>query len=173
MLVDMLTSRRSIRSYKSIPVAEASVKALLTAGLASASSRAIRPWELIAVDEPELLDALSRAKKHGSSFLSRAPLALVVLGIPSESDVWIEDTAIASSNILLAAHDLDLGACWIQIRLREASDGRSSESYVRSVLSIPDSRSVESIIAVGYPDESPEGYRTEDLRWDKVHRNRY
>lgn len=171
MLLDLLTARRSIRSYKPLGVDESSVKALVTAGLASASSRAIRPWELVVVDDPKLLSALSRAKKHGSGFLSGAPLALVVLGIPSESDVWVEDTAIVSSNILLEAQELGLGACWIQIRLREAQDGRSSDAYVREVLSIPDTRSVESIIAVGHPDESPQGYRTEDLRWEKVHYN--
>ncbi len=173
MVLDHLLSRRSIRSYKNTPVPGELVQALLTAALASASSRALRPWELIVVDDPLLIEALSHAKKHGSSFLAGAPLAFTVLGIPEESDVWIEDTAIVSSNILLEAEELGLGACWIQIRIRQTAQGRSSEEHVRQVLSIPATRSVESIIALGYPDEVKQNYTSEDLRWDKIRNNRY
>jgi len=53
---------------------------------------------------------------QGSAFLSDAPLAIVVTADQNQSDVWIEDTSIASTFIMLAAHYLDLGSCWIQIR---------------------------------------------------------
>ncbi len=173
MLRDILQSRRSIRKFKECAVEKEQQDFLLQAALLSPSSRAIRPWEIIMVESPLLLERLSRAKKHGSSFLKNAPLAAVVLGIPSESDVWIEDTAIVSSNILLAAENLGLGACWIQIRLRESEDGGSSEDFVRETLKIPDTRSVEALIALGYPDEQKTRSSLEELQWQKVFYNWY
>jgi nitroreductase len=115
-----------------------------------------------------MLEKLSAAKKHGSAFLAGAKAAFVILGIPGESDVWIEDTSIAASNMLLEAEALDLGACWIQIRERFDKQGTSSQEVVQELLGIPESRSVEAIIAVGHPAEKKNGYQAEDLLWDKV-----
>ena len=172
-MLTLLRERRSIRGYTDQAVPEEFVDSLIQAGLYAASSRGFRPWEIVVVDDPAVIGDLSRAKAHGSAFLAGAPLALVVLGIPSESDVWVEDTAILSSNLLLEAADLGLGACWIQIRNRTAEDGSSSEAVIRELLSIPEDRRVESIIAVGYPAEEKPGYTASDLRYDKVHRGKY
>ncbi|MGM0432196.1 MAG: nitroreductase family protein [Spirochaetota bacterium] len=172
-MVELLARRRSIRAYTDKPISPQHIEALTEAALYSVSSRAIRPWELVVVDDANLMQALSRAKKHGSSFLAGAPLAFVIVGKPSESDVWIEDCSILSSNVLLEAEALGLGACWIQIRERNAADGTPSQEVVKQLLSIPSDRSVESIIAVGHPDEKKSPYTRDELHWEKVHKNRY
>ncbi len=172
MLIDLLVNRRSIRRYDAQPVEEETVRQLLQAALLSPSSRGIRPWEFVVVNETELIRELAESRQHGSSFLADAPLAVAVLGIPEASDVWIEDCAIAASSILLAAEDAGLGACWVQIRQRPAADGRSADEYVRDVLRIPSNRSVEAVIALGYPAEEPNPHNMNDLNWDKVYFNR-
>lgn len=172
-MVELLAKRRSIRSFTDKPVSPQHIEALIEAALYSASSRAIRPWELVVVDDTNLVQKLSGAKKHGSSFLSGAPLAFIVVGNPAESDVWIEDCSILSSNLLLEAEALGLGACWIQIRGRTAADGTPSQEVVKQLLSIPEDRTVESIIAVGHPDEKKPPYTRDELHWEKVHKNRY
>ncbi len=172
-MLSLLARRRSIRSYTSERVKRELVQKLTHAALYSASSRGIRPWEIIVVEDDQLLEALSGTKTHGSAFLAGAPLAFVILGIPAESDVWIEDTSIVSSNILIEAEALDLGACWIQIRNRFATDKRPSEVVVREILGIPEDRTVESIIAVGHPAIRPEGIKAEDLHEEKVFFKRY
>lgn len=170
---DMLYKRRSIRSFSDRPVDKETVDTLIEAALLSPSSRSLKPWEFIVVDEPEMIKELASSKEHGSGFLGNAPLALVVLGLPDISDVWIEDCSIASLLIQLQAEASGLKSCWVQIRGRKHSGKVSSEDFVKALLEIPQDRRVESIVAVGYPGESKSPYTREDLTFDKVHFNRY
>jgi nitroreductase len=120
-----------------------------------------------------LLEKLSRSKPHGASFLKNAALGIVVCGNPQISDVWIEDASIASIFIHLAAAALDLGSCWIQIRERKHNDSQTAEAYIAKVLNLPPHIKVESIIAIGYPDESKSAHPKETLLYEKVSLNRY
>ncbi len=173
MFLNLLASRRSIRKFTGQTVEPDKKEALVEAALRSFSSRGFNPWRFIVVDDRALITALSAAKQHGSSFLQNAPLCIVVCGDPSASDVWVEDTSIASALIHLAAHDLGLGSCWIQIRKREHSASKNADTYVKEVLQIPDNISVESIIAIGYPDEKKEGHSSASLQFRKVCYNTY
>lgn len=173
MLLDLLTSRRSIRSFQKRPVDKEKIDILIEAALRSFSSRGFNPWRFIIVDNPDTISALSSAKSHGSSFLRKAPMAIVVCGEPEKCDVWVEDTSIASAIIHLTAHDLGLGSCWIQIRKREHSALKSADAYVKDVLNIPDNIIVESIIAIGYPDSVKKGHSKNSLQYEKVSYNGY
>ena len=135
------------------------------------SSRNIRPWTFVEVDDPELLARLARAKPHGGAFLNGAPLAIVVLADPAQSDVWVEDTAIASTVLLLLVEDLGLGACWCQIRRRDRRDGSPAEAFVKEVIGAPDGMVVEAIIAIGYPESPRPPYDERELHYEKLRRN--
>ena len=95
-MIKLLRKRRSIRKYAKKPVPASVQKRLVEALLRSPSSRDIRPWQFIMVDDPALLAKLSRSKAHGAEFLARAPLGIVLCGDETRSDVWIEDCSIAS-----------------------------------------------------------------------------
>lgn len=173
MFISLLEKRRSIRRYIDKPIETDKVDKLIEAALRSPSSMSRNPWEFIIVTEKEKLDRLSKSKPHGASFLKNAPLAVVVCGDPQKCDVWIEDCSIASIFIHVAAESIGLGSCWIQIRERMYSEFKSSSDYISELLNIPSSLEVESIIAVGYPDEDKSGHNKEKLPFDKIHRNTY
>ena len=173
MFLNQIQQRRSVRKFKPQPVEKKKVDQLIEAALRSPSSRSFNPWQFIVVDRPELLEKLAGAKPHGASFLKNAPLGIVVLGDTSASDVWVEDTSIASIFIHLAAQSLDLGSCWIQIRKREHNDTIDANTYIRELLNVPEHLSVESILAIGYPDESKSGHSRESLDFEKVSFNSY
>jgi nitroreductase len=141
---------------------------LIEAALRAPSSRNFRPCRFIVVDEPALLKKLSEAKPHGSAFLKNAAIGIVVCGDTTASDVWVEDCAIASTFVHLAAHDLGLGSCWIQIRKRDHSSGKPANIYIKELLDISEALSVASIIAIGYPDETKSGHSKESLAHDNV-----
>ncbi|AKL95855.1 nitroreductase [Clostridium aceticum] len=172
-MLDLLKKRRSIRKFKKTKVEKEKIDALVKAALLSPSSRSIRPWEFIVVTEEMLIGDLSKSKEHGSSFLKDAPLAIVVLGDESKSDVWVEDTSIASVLIQMMAESMDLGSCWIQIRGRKHNAETTAEAYIKKVLDIPEEIKIESIIAIGYPDEEKPSYVEEDLPYEKVFFNIY
>jgi len=125
------------------------------------------------IDDPALLEKLSHSKPHGATFLKQAPLGIVVCADSTASDVWVEDCSIASAFIHLAASSLGLGSCWIQIRKRDHSASLSADTYIKRLLEIPDHLMIESIIALGYPDETKQGHSRDKLDDDKVFINRF
>ncbi|MBF0413717.1 MAG: nitroreductase family protein [Desulfamplus sp.] len=168
MLFSLIEKRRSIRKFKSMPIEKQKIDKLIEAALRSPSSRGFNPWRFIVVDRPELLESLSKAKLHGSSFLKDAPIGFVVCADENKTDVWVEDSSIATIFIQLAAQALGLGSCWIQIRNREHDQNMSAESYIKNLLGIPDNFKVESMIAIGYPDEDKKSHSKESLEMEKV-----
>ena len=173
MFLDLLRKRRSIRQYEAKPIAAEVIDLLVESMLRSPSSRSLNPWYFVVVTEPDIINELSGAKPHGATFLKNAPLAIVVCADPSISDVWVEDCSIAALNIHLAATDLDLGSCWIQIRERKHDESLSSEDYVKRALDLKDGMRVEAIVAIGYPKEEKQGQPQSSLLSERVSYEKY
>lgn len=169
---DMLYKRRSIRKYTAAPIEKEKVDQLVQTALLAPTSRNTRAWEFIVVDDRGLLERLSTAKV-GAQPLKGAALAIVVLADPLKSDVWVEDTSIATILLQLTAQALGLGSCWIQIRERLYKDGRTAGEYVKEVLQIPDHLQVESIVSLGYSDEQKAPHSQDELKYEKIHYNAY
>ncbi len=167
-MLEILRKRRSIRHFKKERLAQEQIDALREAMLRSPSSRAIKPWKFFFVQDADLIGKLARCKEHGSAFLKDAPLAVVVCGDETMSDVWIEDCSIAAIIVHLAAVSLGLGGCWIQIRNRMHGADTTSEDYVRNILGIAHPLRVLAIVAVGVPDRVHAGHPFESLDQDKV-----
>ncbi|MBM9616009.1 nitroreductase family protein [Desulfobulbus rhabdoformis] len=163
MLIDLLRSRRSIRRFTDQPIEQEKLDLLLEAALRSPSSKGFNPWEFVVVREAERIEALSKAKSHGATFLAGAPLVIVVCADTSKSDVWIEDASIATLLVHLEAADLGLGSCWVQLRLRDREDGTSSQDYMRSLLRLPEGVEVLAMVGIGYPEGRKEGHPTTSL----------
>lgn len=173
MFFDLIAKRRSIRRFSGADVEPAKIEYLREAALRAPSSRGLNHWEFVFVTERGLLTKLSRAKAHGSAFLADAALGIVVCADPAKSDVWVEDAAIATTYIQLAAEALDLGSCWIQVRKRMHDETTSAEAYIAETLGLPQHLAVEAMVALGHPAEKKPPHARESLRYDKVFLNRY
>lgn len=147
-VMEAIKTRRSIRKFKKDPVPEELVEKVLEAGRWAPSSRNRQPWKFIVLRSAEVKKKLSELLTYGW-FLADAPLGIAVVVNPEESRRPVEDGAIASQNILLAAHGLGLGACWI------AAYGIPLEDKARELLGVPEGQRILSVIALGYPDEKP------------------
>ena len=168
MFIDLLQKRRSIRKFEDRPVSREQRDLLIEAALRSPSGRGINPWHFVVVEDKARIDQLSQAKPHGAGFLKNAPLTIVVCADTTKTDIWVEDSAIAATIIHLAAQDLGLGSCWVQMRLRTHEDGRSCSDYLSEVLALPDHIEVEAIIGIGYPAEQKQGHAAQTLLYDQV-----
>jgi len=173
MFIDLLRSRRSIRKYRDKPVEKEKIDYLIEAALRAPSSRGFNPWEFVVVDDPEILAALSRSKPHGAAFLAKAPLAIAVCGEPEKSDVWVEDVSIATIILHLAATDLGLGSCWIQLRKRDYDAHTTAGQHAARLLELPKGLEVSTIMAIGYPDQKPSPHPESALQREKVSFNRH
>lgn len=168
-LLELLRTRRSTRKFKDTQISPEMVEQLLQAALMSPASKSSNPWQFILVEDKEMLKALSVSKKNGAKLLENASLAIVVIADPEVSDVWIEDTSIATILLQLEAEDLGLGSCWVQIRFRQNEVGEDSEVIVRRLLGIPEKYRVANIVAFGVKEDQKPPFDNSKMQWEKVH----
>lgn len=173
MFMSLIRKRRSVRRFLEKPVEKEKLDLLVEAGLRAPSSRGVNPWHFVVVTDREMLTRLSQSKEHGSAFLKNAAAGIVVCADAAKSDVWVEDASIATILIQLAATSLDLGTCWIQIRERMHDARQTAEAYVAERIGLPVQLKVESIVAVGYANESKTPHSRESLPDSQVHAGFY
>lgn len=149
--IEAIQSRRSIRVFKDQPIEQEKVDTLLKAAMAAPSAGNQQPWHFILIDDKEVLSKVPSFHPY-SGLLLKAPLAILVCGDPrleKYEGFWVQDCSAASQNILLAAHDLGLGAVWLGLHpIQERVDG------MRELVHLPEIVVPLSLIAVGYPDEA-------------------
>ena len=168
-LMDALKGRRSVRRYKDEPVSRDYIRALLEAAETAPSAGNLRSREYIVVTRPHLM-AMLAAAAYGQSQLASAPVLIVVCADPIRSGrrygdrgqlFSIQDAAAATTTLLLAAHDMGLGACW---------NGAFDDDMVREILDLPDRLVPTAIVSAGWPDENPavpsKRDLTEVVRWE-------
>jgi len=171
---DLLIKRRSIRKFISDEkLSPEETQLILEAALLSPTSKNSHSWEFIVVEDKKTLEDLSYCKPNSANLISGAALAIVVIGNPLDSDVWIEDASIAAMNIQLQAEEMGIGSCWVQVRGRSYSDLVSSVEYINELLGIPMPLQPLCIIALGkkIKDRTPNDIN--NLLWEKVHINRF
>ena len=171
--LDLLKHRRSIRQYKEEAVSKEALEAIVEAGLLSPSGRNIRPWELIVVQKKETLEKMSECRVGSAKMLAGASAAIVVIADPEKTDVWTEDCSIVMSNMHNMAHDLGLGSCWIQGRLRMTPNDTTTEDYLRDLLGYPADYRLEATLSLGMPAEEKAQTELSALSADKIHYEKY
>lgn len=172
-MLDLLVKRRTIRKYKEQEVGKEILDKILQCALTSPSSKNRRPWELIVVEDKEILKKLGDSRGGASRPIKDATLGIVVIANPDTSEIWIEDSSIIATVIQLTAESFGLGSCWIQVRCRFTEDNETVEDYIKNLLNIPENYHVESMIALGYPDEEKTPHNPETLPYDKIHYNKF
>lgn len=172
-LFEYMKQRRSIRKYTQDPIDDTKIEKVIQAGLLSASGHAVRPWEFIVVRNKQTLLEMSECRVGSAKMLVDADCAIVVIADEKKSDVWVEDCSVAMANMHLMADSLGVGSCWIQGRLREAPDGKTTEEYVRSILKFPKEYKLAAILSMGIAVKRPTPYCIDDLRFEKVHREKF
>jgi len=170
-MIELLRQRKSVRKYSGQKIEPGKIEILKEALLRSPSSWDRKPCEFIVVEDPKILEQLSRAKEHGSQFLAEAALGIVVCGDNEKSDVWVEDCSIASIIVQLTAQSLGLASCWIQIRNRMHNEAITAGEYVQQLLRIPVYIKVESIISLGYVAKPEKKEADKQLHYDKIRIN--
>jgi nitroreductase len=148
-------SRRSIRVYAPGEISETAVQQLLRAAMAAPSAAAKDPWRFVVIRNRQTLARLAAALPNGP-MLAMAALGIAVCGeIEAAHDqqlsYLLQDCSAAIENLLLGAHILGLGACWLGVHPRE-----QRIKSLREILSLPASVIPVACIAIGHPGEQKE-----------------
>ena len=83
---DLVQQRRSHRKFTSEEIDPEAVKLIMRAALMAPTSKSMRAWQFVLVDDKLDLQKLADAKDMGGQFVKDAPLAIVVLGDPLQND---------------------------------------------------------------------------------------
>jgi len=146
-VLDVIRTRRSIRRYTADLVSEEDINRILEAGRWAPSADNSQPWTFVVLRSLEMRKKLAGTLPWGG-FLSQAALGIAVVIDEMASSHAVEDGAAATENMLLEAHSLGLGACWI------GTYGSAHEAGARKVLKVPEDKRLLSVIAIGYPAET-------------------
>lgn len=117
-LLDKIKSRRSIRKFKSDAIPEDVLNKIIEAGTYAATGKNEQSPVIVAVTNRETRDKLSQANckiggwKDGFDPFYGAPVVLIVLADKNFANS-IYDGSLVMGNLMLAAHELGIGSCWI------------------------------------------------------------
>ncbi len=148
-----LTERRSVKKYKDTPVPHELIEKIAEAGTYAPSGLNKQASIIIAVTNKELRDRLSslNAKVRGieTDPFYGAPVVLVVLYDKSVF-TGIYDGSLVMQNLMMAAHSLGLGSCWIH-RAKEVFETPEGKEILKDLGITGDYEGVGNCI-VGYAD---------------------
>ena len=161
--VDTILERRSVRSYAPQQITPDELETILEAGRSAPSGMNQQSAIAVAVQskaELAQLAELAKAAAHQdhNPFYDAPTVILVFAKMTNLAPM--EDGCTAIENMLLAAHSLGLGACWIN-QLKYCGDKAEVADYLEG-LGIDKDMQVVGMVGMGYPDEEREAAKRQD-----------
>ena len=144
VVLDEMKTRRSIRKFKPDMVPADVLDQIIEAGTFAANGRGLQSPIIIAVTNKEMRDKIMERNRkigdweEGFDPFYGAPVILIVLADAS-CPTAVYDGSLTMGNLMLAAHDLGIGSCWIHRAKEEfaSPEGKAllkewglSENYV-------------------------------------------
>ena len=133
--LETIKTRRSIRRFKPDMLPRETIDAIIEAGLFAASGMNTQNTVIVAITNKEVRDRLSRANAavmgaERDPFYG-APVVLVVLAEKGRR-TYVHDGSLVMGNLMLAAHALGVGSCWIH-RAQETFDQSEWKEFLASL----------------------------------------
>jgi len=150
---DVTATRRSVRSFKPGPIAEAVLQRVLNAARIAPSGSSRQPTRFILIRDRNRAEQLVPLCHH-QQFIAQAPVLIVACG----QDIGINrggymgklsmlvDVAIAVDHLTLAARAEGLGTCWI---------GSFDNRGIKEFLKVPEEFEIVALTPLGYPKGNP------------------
>ena len=154
-----MEERRSIRKYKADMVPQEIIDKIIEAGLYAASGKGTQNTIIIQVTNKELRDKISEMNckiggwEEGFDPFYGAPAMLIVLA-KKDWPTGIYDGSLVMGNLMLAAHDLGIGSCWIH-RAKEEFESEEGKQILSDLGATGEYEGIGHCI-LGYPDEEIE-----------------
>jgi nitroreductase len=136
-----IRTRREIRDYLDKPISDEHLLKILEAGRVAPSSKNSQPWQFVVIKNKEALNKIAALTPTGSH-IAKAPLAIALL--MDGAKLPEIDGARAMQNMVLAAWDLGIGACWVT---------NFYEDGVKDILGAPQRMKMVTVMPFGYAKE--------------------
>ncbi len=174
-VIEAIRKRRSVRSYEPKPVPRDSIHTIIEAGNEAPSAMNSQPWRFVVVEDKEAKEELLRAalpharkiiemvkevdRERHEMIMKRfselkdpvyysAPVIVFVIG---SGRYAAHSCPLACENMMLAAHALGLGSCWVGFGAMVTEDAE-----VRDLLELKEDETLFGPLLIGYPKVYPE-----------------
>lgn len=150
-LIEAIRTRRSIRQFTDQPVSDELIRRIIAAAMQAPSAGNQQPWHFVVTTDRDKLTELQAVHPH-SAMAARAPVSILVCGATAGlkyPQLWPQDCAAATQNLLLAARDLGLGTVWVGIYPLE-----ERLAACRRLWGIPAEVTPFALVPVGWPAAS-------------------
>lgn len=174
-VIENIVTRRSIRTFKEQQIKRDELMEILTAGSFAPTGKGMQSWKFTAIQDPNILQKVNdvmrqalleipeedelysyfvshihKAKDASANFLFHAPTYILVSN-QIDNDNSMADSALALGNMMLTAHSLGIGSCWLNQLPRLSGYPKIRELLTE--LEIPNDHIVFGSIAIGYSAE--------------------
>jgi nitroreductase len=146
---ELIRTRESIRNYDpGRPVPMENLIKILEAGRLAPSAKNLQPWKFLLISSPALLEKVKAS--YLRDWIKDAPHLLVLIGLKNQA--WIRgydgynsvetDVSIAMTQIILAAENEGIGACWI---------AAFNPAIIKEALNRGEDQHIYGMTPLGYP----------------------
>lgn len=155
-VLECIRTRRSIRRYKTDQITDEELKKVLEAGTWAPTSKGQQKPFIVAVQKPALIEQLVKMNAEimgvGSNPYYDAPTIILVFA-PEDYGKGLQDGSCVLENMMLAAHAIGLGSCWInrEIEMFQTEEGKR----LMKEMNLPDGLMGIGALSIGYPAGFP------------------
>lgn len=153
-VLENIKTRRSIRKFKQQPIEKEVLDKIIEAGTYAPSGKNKQSAIIIAITNKEILDKLAEINRQvinlNKKTMYDAPAVLVVLA-NKDISTYVHDGCAVIENMLLAAHSLGVGSCWVH-RAKEEFETEEGKEILKS-LGIEGNYEGIGHCLLGYPEE--------------------
>lgn len=145
-VLEIIKTRRSVRRYKDQEVPKEFIDKILEAARWAPSAINVQPVRLVVVQDKEIKKVVGDAARFYFLINNHVADAGAIIAVCAKDKDWkwaSLDCAMASQNIMLEAHSLGLGSCFV---------GEFKEEKVKEVLGLPAKMKVFALITIGFPE---------------------
>jgi nitroreductase len=188
VVLENILTRRSIRAFKEQQILEEDLNTILKAGSYAPNGMGMQSWKFTAIQNPDVMkkvnevirktllsipvvsethpyiaSLIEKAKDENADFLYHAPTYIIVTNLKDNGNA-MPDSALAIGNMMLAAHSLSIGSCWLN-----QLPGLTHMPLIRELLTdldIPENHIVYGSVVMGYTSVEP---KPAESRKDVIH----
>lgn len=170
-VIDIIKSRRCVREYKEDQIPDSDIEFLIDCAGYTPSGLNMQPWGFLVIKNRDVIRRLSATckksmiplledlkhtsesareylaflKTEGSDMFYNAPVLIIILGNKNALTA-VYDCAMAAQTMMLAAHSIGIGSCWIGAAQKALMD----EKLLKE-LGAPEGYIIVAPLILGYP----------------------
>lgn len=153
-VLNNIYTRRSIRKFTDKEVSKELIDEVVKAGTYAPTGKNMQTFRFFVMKNANAIKDLQAVVAKGMEnpdYTFYGPNAIVLVVCDKDAVNGVEDGACALENMMLAAHSLGLGSCWIN-QLKYCGDKPEVAAHLDK-LGLPANRRVVGILALGYADQ--------------------